>query len=169
MLSCDRQEKPARHLSPARHLLSARYLRPARYLQGGSTLKKAREGRVSLARIRNPAVARAQKGCTMLFWAQFAFATVAGFTTAALAGLIYQILADQKPSFARVVETNWQGLHVIFLAVLAGPWIIATAAIAGRAKNRLSSHLFVISLLVAALWSLCFGIVVIGLFSGITS
>jgi hypothetical protein len=107
------------------------------------------------------------KGRVMFLLYQLAYAMIAGFVAAGAISSVYTILAERRATLAQVVESNWQGLHVVFLSAFAGPWILAKATMDYWRAARISGGLFVAGLSLAGIWSMCLGIVLIKLIESV--
>ncbi len=99
----------------------------------------------------------------MMLVFQLAYATAVGFTAAGFASTLYSLYSGRTASLTHPVETIADGLRIIVLSLIAGPWILASSTYSSRREGNLTSGFFGAGIFISWLWSLCFGIILITL------
>jgi hypothetical protein len=86
-----------------------------------------------------------------------------GFVAAGIAASFFRMVTSQPARFA-LLGQSWFGLATTFVfCALTGPAIIMDQAIRSRSASPSGLRLLLVGTLVAALWSICTGILVLQL------
>lgn len=95
----------------------------------------------------------------------FTYAGVCGFVVAAVLATGYQLITNRPARFEMVMGEAASSIAAMFLQALliiwAAPYIIMRNAVRARLLERRPFGWLIASLGIAALWSLCMGIVVL--------
>ncbi len=95
----------------------------------------------------------------------FTYAAACGFVVAAVLATGYQLVANRPVRFEMIVENAQTSVVKAFfrvaLVIWAAPYIIMRNAVRGRLMEQRSYGWLVGSFVVAGLWSVCVGIMVL--------
>ena len=105
----------------------------------------------------------------MILFLQLAYATAVGFTAAGFASTIYAMYSGKKASLTLPVETVQDGLRIVLLSAIAGPWVLASATVSTKRNGSLSNILFVAGISLSWFWGLCFGVILISIAENVPS
>lgn len=91
------------------------------------------------------------------------YASATGFVAAGIASSFYELVSAEKVRF-RLLGTSFSGwfLSIVFLSV-SGPYIVCRQAVRARFTDHRPIGWLLGSLLVGAIWSVCSGLVVLGI------
>ncbi|HUG63000.1 MAG TPA: hypothetical protein VMP03_14205 [Methylomirabilota bacterium] len=90
-----------------------------------------------------------------------AFAMASGFVAAGVLSSFYQLVTASPARFELSADRMLAGLVQIFLLMFAGPVILMRNAIRGRIIERRPLRWLAASTTIAAVWSLCSGVIVL--------
>lgn len=91
------------------------------------------------------------------------YCAAVGFVAAGIAASLYKMATREAPRF-RLLGQSWVGIATTFLfCALTGPAILVDMALKTRFADRGAVPMVLIGFGVAALWSVCSGILVLGL------
>lgn len=91
------------------------------------------------------------------------YASATGFVAAGIASSFYELVAAEKLRFRLIGDSLFAWiLSIVFLGV-SGPYIVGRQAVLARAGESRSSGRVIGSLLICAVWSVCSGLVVLGI------
>lgn len=90
-----------------------------------------------------------------------AYVTATGFVAAGLVSSFYQLVTAEPARFALLGQTMLGWLLTFLFCAVTGPFIIVRNAIEGRRTAKQPLVLLFGSLLVAALWSSCSGVLML--------
>ncbi len=89
------------------------------------------------------------------------YCAAVGFVAAGIAASFFKMVTSEPARFA-LLGQSWLGLLTTFIfCALTGPAIIMDYAIRRRPTNKETLQIFAASVLVAGLWSVCSGILVL--------
>lgn len=90
-----------------------------------------------------------------------AYATATGFVSAGILSSFYQMVTAQPVKFALLGSSLPAWLITFVFFTFSGPFIIMRNAIRGRLVERQPASWLLGSLLIAGLWSVCSGLLVL--------
>ena len=91
----------------------------------------------------------------------FVYLCVAGFVAAGLLASLHQFITARPPQFVMPAGSLVAGLGGAIVCVFGGPFIIMRNAIRGRLIERRPLGWLAASAVIALVWSLCSGIVLV--------
>ena len=97
----------------------------------------------------------------MVQFLSFVYLCVAGFVAAGVLASLHQMITERPPQFVMPAGSLAAGLGGAIVCVFAGPFIIMRNAVRGRLIERRPLGWLAASAVIALLWSLCSGIVLV--------
>jgi hypothetical protein len=93
----------------------------------------------------------------------YMYAAACGFVTAGILGSFYQLVTDKPPQFRVFYDTVSGWIVSIILSAFAAPYIVMRNAVLGRILEQRPVGWLFASIAIAAVWSLCSGIIVLSI------